>query len=118
MILFWRIFFFCCWFMALDCPRFLSRTSIKSELLKLVGGFKNNNLMTFRTLPSHRQVLNLTRTYITRHQTVVVSLIEKYAEEWRLTGNPIYRPMWWLSPSDPMTFTIDDQFLIGDEVTQ
>jgi len=34
-----------------------------------------------------------------------------------MIGNPIYRPMWWLSPSDPLTFTIDDQFLIGDEVT-
>lgn len=63
------------------------------------------------------QVLNLTRTYIAKHQRDVVPLIEKYAEEWQMTGNPIYRPMWWLSPSDPMTFTIDDQFLIGDEVT-
>lgn len=63
------------------------------------------------------QVLNLTRAYIARHQEFVVPLIEKYAEEWQATGYPIYRPLWWLSPSDPMTFTIDDQFLIGDEVT-
>ncbi|MEQ2286450.1 hypothetical protein AMECASPLE_002630 [Ameca splendens] len=62
------------------------------------------------------QVLNLTRIYITKHQRDVVPLIEKYAEEWQLTGNPIYRPLWWLSPSDPVTFTTDDQFLIGDEV--
>lgn len=55
--------------------------------------------------------------YITKHQRDVVPLIEKYAVEWQMTGNPIYRPMWWLSPSDPMTFTINDQFLIGDEVT-
>lgn len=63
------------------------------------------------------QVLNLTQAYIARHQKEVVPLIEKYAEEWLMTGSPIYRPMWWLSPSDPMTFTIDDQFLIGDKVT-
>lgn len=63
------------------------------------------------------QVLNLTRAFVAKHQRDVVPLIEKYAEEWRLTGKPIYRPMWWLSPSDPVTFTIDDQFLIGDEVT-
>lgn len=44
-------------------------------------------------------------------------LIEKYAEEWQVTGNPIYRPMWWLNPTDSMTFTINDQFLIGDEVS-
>uniref|UniRef100_A0A672G825 Si:ch211-236l14.4 n=1 Tax=Salarias fasciatus TaxID=181472 RepID=A0A672G825_SALFA len=75
---------------------------------------------TQRTWRAHnsclRQVLNLTRFYIARHQRDVVPLIEKYAEEWQMTGNPIYRPTWWLSPSDPMTFTIDDQFLIGDEV--
>jgi len=44
-------------------------------------------------------------------------LILKYAEEWQEAGNPIYRPLWWLSPNDPITFTIDDEFLIGDEVS-
>lgn len=62
-------------------------------------------------------MLNLTRALVAKHQRDVVPLIEKYAEEWRLTGNPIYRPMWWVSPGDSVTFTIDDQFLIGDEVT-
>uniref|UniRef100_A0AAV2L0V5 Glycosyl hydrolase family 31 C-terminal domain-containing protein n=1 Tax=Knipowitschia caucasica TaxID=637954 RepID=A0AAV2L0V5_KNICA len=62
------------------------------------------------------EVLNITRQYIARHQKTAIPLIEKYAEEWRLTGQPIFRPMWWLSPSDPLTYTIDDQFLIGDEL--
>lgn len=66
---------------------------------------------------SGTQVVNLTRIYITKHQRDVVPLIEKYAKEWQETGSPIYRPMWWLNPEDPVTFTIDDQFLIGDEVT-
>ena len=61
-------------------------------------------------------MLNLTRSYISLHQDLVVPLIEKYSEEWLLTRHPIYRPMWWLNPNDPATFTIDDQFLIGDEV--
>ncbi|XP_041854016.1 SITS-binding protein [Melanotaenia boesemani] len=76
-------------------------------------------VISFHTPPwvyGEDQVLNLTRTYIMKHQRDVVPLIEEYAEEWQTTGNPIYRPMWWLSPNDPMTFTIDDQFLIGDEV--
>ncbi|KAK2842045.1 hypothetical protein Q5P01_012245 [Channa striata] len=76
-------------------------------------------VISFHTPPwicGEDRVLNITRTYIAKHQRIVVPLIERYAEEWRMTGNPIYRPMWWLSPSDPMTFTIDDQFLIGDEV--
>uniref|UniRef100_A0A3B5N1M9 Si:ch211-236l14.4 n=1 Tax=Xiphophorus couchianus TaxID=32473 RepID=A0A3B5N1M9_9TELE len=76
-------------------------------------------VLSFHTPPwvfGEDQVLNLTRIYMTKHQTDVVPLLQKYAEEWQLTGNPIYRPLWWLSPSDPMTFTTDDQFLIGDEV--
>ncbi|XP_063755781.1 SITS-binding protein isoform X2 [Eleginops maclovinus] len=76
-------------------------------------------VISFHTPPwvcGEDRVLNLTRAYIAKHQRDVVPLIEKYADEWQMTGNPIYRPMWWLSPSDPMTFTIDDQFLIGDEV--
>nr|XP_057932417.1 SITS-binding protein [Doryrhamphus excisus] len=76
-------------------------------------------VINFHTPPwvcGEDRVLNLTRIYITKHQRDVVPLIEKYAEEWQATGSPIYRPMWWLSPDDPITFTIDDQFLIGDEV--
>ncbi|KAJ4938486.1 hypothetical protein JOQ06_003103 [Pogonophryne albipinna] len=76
-------------------------------------------VISFHTPPwvcGEDRVLNLTRAYIAKHQRDVVPLIEKYADEWQMTGNPIYRPMWWLSPSDPVTFTIDDQFLIGDEV--
>nr|XP_040019046.1 SITS-binding protein [Gasterosteus aculeatus aculeatus] len=76
-------------------------------------------VISFHTPPwiyNEDWVLNLTRAYIAKHQSDVVPLIEKYAEEWRATRSPIYRPMWWLSPSDPVTFTIDDQFLIGDEV--
>ncbi|CAL8372827.1 unnamed protein product [Arctogadus glacialis] len=76
-------------------------------------------VLSFHTPPwvyGEEQVLNLTRSYISLHQDLVVPLIEKYSEEWLLTRHPIYRPMWWLNPNDPATFTIDDQFLIGDEV--
>lgn len=67
--------------------------------------------------PLFLQVLNLTRIYITKRHEFVVPLIEKYAQEWQVTGNPIYRPLWWISPNDPATFTIDDEYLIGDEVS-
>ncbi|XP_034444645.1 SITS-binding protein [Hippoglossus hippoglossus] len=76
-------------------------------------------VVSFHTPPwvcGEDRVLNLTRAYIAKHQRDVVPLIKECAEEWRVTGNPIYRPIWWLSPSDPATFTIDDQFLIGDKV--
>ncbi|NWS72493.1 SP15 protein, partial [Crotophaga sulcirostris] len=61
-------------------------------------------------------VLNLTRQCIQRHQDFVVPLLIKYSEEWLSLGYPIFRPAWWLSPMDPTAFTIEDEFLIGDEV--
>ncbi|MBN3286866.1 SP15 protein, partial [Polyodon spathula] len=63
-----------------------------------------------------QMVLNLTRSYILKHQDSVVPLIIKYAEEWALQGRPVFRPVWWISPDDPITYTIDDEFLIGDEM--
>ncbi|NWQ69494.1 SP15 protein, partial [Neopipo cinnamomea] len=61
-------------------------------------------------------VLNLTRQCIRRHRDFVVPLLLKYSEEWQSLGHPIFRPAWWLSPTDPTAFTIEDEFLIGDEV--
>ncbi|XP_023784443.1 SITS-binding protein-like [Cyanistes caeruleus] len=61
-------------------------------------------------------VLNLTRQCIQRHRDFVVPLLLKYSQEWQSLGYPIFRPAWWLSPTDPVAFTIEDEFLIGDEV--
>ncbi|NXK42461.1 SP15 protein, partial [Piprites chloris] len=61
-------------------------------------------------------VLNLTHQCIQRHRDFVVPLLLKYSQEWQSLGHPIFRPAWWLSPTDPTAFTIEDEFLIGDEV--
>ncbi|XP_039593000.1 SITS-binding protein isoform X2 [Polypterus senegalus] len=76
-------------------------------------------VISFRTPPwvcGEDMVLNLTRTYITKHREFVVPLIIKYADEWASMGTPIFRPLWWISPDDPTTYTIDDEFLIGNEL--
>ncbi|XP_041967164.1 SITS-binding protein [Alosa sapidissima] len=76
-------------------------------------------VMSFHTPPwdfGEDWMLNLTRFYVSKHQDFVVPLITKYAEVWQASGDPIYRPLWWISPDDPVTFTVDDQFLIGDEI--
>ncbi|XP_033012171.1 SITS-binding protein-like [Lacerta agilis] len=76
-------------------------------------------VMSFRTPPwvcCDDWVLNLTRHYVQTHQSFVVPLVEKYSKEWLSVGYPIFRPVWWLSPTESITFTIDDEFLIGDEV--
>ncbi|NXD83590.1 SP15 protein, partial [Halcyon senegalensis] len=76
-------------------------------------------VMAFSTPPwlcCDAWVLNLTRQCIQRHQDFVVPLLVKHSEEWLSLGYPIFRPAWWLSPTDPTAFTIEDEFLIGDEV--
>ncbi|NXT40882.1 SP15 protein, partial [Pelecanoides urinatrix] len=76
-------------------------------------------VMAFSTPPwlcCDAWVLNLTRQCIQRHRDFVVPLIIKYSEEWLSLGYPIFRPAWWLSPTDPTAFTVEDEFLIGDEV--
>ncbi|NXJ68010.1 SP15 protein, partial [Rostratula benghalensis] len=76
-------------------------------------------VMAFSTPPwlcCDAWVLNLTRQCIRRHRDLVVPLILKYSEEWLRLGYPIFRPAWWLSPTDPTAFTVEDEFLIGDEV--
>ncbi|MEE6499360.1 hypothetical protein FKM82_003422 [Ascaphus truei] len=76
-------------------------------------------VMSFNTPPwvcCDDWVLNLTRQYIQKHQDFVAPLVTKYAEEWLHCGTPIYRPVWWLSPDDPVAFTVDNEFLIGDEM--
>ena len=40
--------------------------------------------------------------------------INYYAGDSVYTGYPIVRPMWWVNGSDPVTWDIDDQFLLGD----
>ncbi|XP_067833623.1 SITS-binding protein-like isoform X1 [Heptranchias perlo] len=76
-------------------------------------------VMSFSTPPwafGESWIVNVTRSYIHRHQTFVVPLLVKLAAEWASLRHPVFRPLWWDSPSDPRTFTIDDEFLIGEEV--
>nr|XP_056707675.1 SITS-binding protein-like [Euleptes europaea] len=76
-------------------------------------------VMSFSTPPwvcCNNWVLNLTRHYINKHLDFVVPLILKYSKEWLFLGYPVFRPVWWLSPTEAVSFTIDDEFLIGDEV--
>ncbi|NXF33462.1 SP15 protein, partial [Nyctibius bracteatus] len=76
-------------------------------------------VMAFSTPPwlcCDAWVLNLTRQCIRRHRDFVVPVLIKYSEEWLRSGYPIFRPAWWLSPTDPTAFTVEDEFLIGDEV--
>ncbi|OQV14532.1 putative family 31 glucosidase KIAA1161 [Hypsibius exemplaris] len=43
-------------------------------------------------------------------------LFVNLAKESMVTGYPIIRPLWWMNGTDAMSWTIDDQFLVGDTI--
>jgi alpha-glucosidase (family GH31 glycosyl hydrolase) len=38
------------------------------------------------------------------------------AKQSTVDGSPINRPMWWVSPRDSDSFTMDDQYMVGDDI--
>ena len=45
-----------------------------------------------------------------------VPLFVELSENAKQTGHPIIRPLWWIEPTDEKTWTIDNQFLIGNNL--
>ena len=46
----------------------------------------------------------------------VIERLHALADEAAATLAPIARPMWWLDPADEATFTIHDQFALGQDM--
>lgn len=45
-----------------------------------------------------------------------LSLILRLAEDSVITGYPIVRPLWWINGDDAVSWDVDDQFLVGDDL--
>lgn len=43
-------------------------------------------------------------------------LFARLAQKHQESGEPIIRPMWWIAPDDPITWRLDSQYLLGNEV--
>jgi len=62
-----------------------------------------------------QKVVDLMKKYIDlhrEHSKLIVDLAKKRIAD----GSPIIRPMWYAEPEDPRAFTIDDQFMLGDDI--
>lgn len=66
--------------------------------------FKNPQLVT-----------RLVRDAVQLHENISDFII-KLAQESAITGHPIVRPLWWISPNDTKASMINDQFVLGDHV--
>ncbi len=63
-----------------------------------------------------QQTTQIALKYVQLHQHYVAPKIVELAEESTKSGDPIIRPVWWIAPDDSETFTIDSQFLIGNNL--
>ncbi|EOB00719.1 putative family 31 glucosidase KIAA1161, partial [Anas platyrhynchos] len=61
-----------------------------------------------------KQVVEIAQKFTELHESLVAPLLLELAGEVTDTGDPIIRPIWWISPRDEATHRIDSQFLIGD----
>ncbi|CAG7734444.1 unnamed protein product [Allacma fusca] len=73
----------------------------------------------FSVLPWDRDPTGLRDRAVKEAVELRISYASKFLEAARQTvedGSPMNRPMWWVDPEDPETYTIDDQFMLGDDI--
>lgn len=61
------------------------------------------------------KTVEITRNYISLHSVLLVPLIDELLPKIQ-NGIPIIRPLWWIEPSDLVSLTVDDQFLVGNKL--
>ncbi|XP_071493043.1 myogenesis-regulating glycosidase-like [Diadema antillarum] len=62
-------------------------------------------------------VTDIARNWTNFHESVITPMLVRLAEEELIPhGKPLIRPLWWIAPDDPETFTVDSQFLVGDDL--
>jgi len=62
------------------------------------------------------QVVRIAREMVSLHESYADRIID-LAEESTRTGAPIVRPVWWSADrADEPALTVDDQFMLGDDV--
>ena len=73
--------------------------------------------MKYTVKPWHygEDAINASKNLTKFHQDTIIDLIISMKQS-ILSGEPILRPMWWADPKDETTFTINDQFLVGDDM--
>lgn len=58
----------------------------------------------------------ITKAFIHLRDTFVAARLIELAQVASESMVPIVRPLWWHDPTDPNTYSIDDEFLLGDDV--
>jgi len=61
------------------------------------------------------QVVKLAHKFINLHLEHAATIVA-LAKNRVATGQPIVRPLWYSTPDDAKTYTIGDQFMLGDDI--
>lgn len=61
------------------------------------------------------QVIDITLKMLEIHEKYA-DLFITCARESTRTGAPIIRPLWWVDPLNDVSQTVDDEFLVGDDL--
>nr|XP_039274017.1 myogenesis-regulating glycosidase-like [Styela clava] len=75
--------------------------------------------MQFSVVPWQydEEVTRIAKKFVDLHREYVTPIVLKYADvSTKEDGMPIIRPLWWIDPLDGTALSIDDEFLIGEEV--
>lgn len=60
--------------------------------------------------------VKIAKKFVELHTKYAPKIIELMRKQTTTSGEPLIRPMWWVEPEDSNTYTIDDQFMLGDDV--
>ena len=63
-----------------------------------------------------QETIDITHKMMKLRKDYVNQKIIDLALECTKTGDPIIRPLWWISPKDSTTYTIDSEFLVGNDI--
>nr|XP_056704795.1 myogenesis-regulating glycosidase-like [Euleptes europaea] len=61
-----------------------------------------------------REVTEIAQKFTELRESLVAPLLLELAKEVAALGDPLIRPIWWVSPGDEFAHQINSQFLIGD----
>jgi myogenesis-regulating glycosidase len=81
-----------------------------------VTAFMPSMQFSIRPWLYNQSVNEICKETVRIHEEIVFPYLDKYANKSLETGEPIIRPIWWIDNSDSNTYTIDDQFLVGDDI--
>ncbi len=62
------------------------------------------------------ETVRIAKKWTALHEGVLTDLMLDAARNSVKTGEPIIKPVWWIDPLDKNTFSIEDEFLVGDSL--